>query len=567
VNVSTWILIAEIRRTIMGDEVSKPKAGPKTDDQVASVNTILDIVNLFKKSGGGTTTETQIQGGGGDATAAVQALVQSILGGNKGVAAVAQGQKTAGLYGSTVNQMLQQKLIAEAAGQGAQLQLQNNPRTGTRSTTAPSKGAAVSPVQGLLAVAANNAVNSKAGKKVIDAAGDKIGTWADSLFSSGAADTATGSFGESGIPWAADTVGASPSWTDSVMSSGGQDFGFSSFGETLGSYATDVATTAVTDTVASSAADYAADDAWSAFSGMSGYAKGGRVPMKGNVGYARIGVDKSGVAPAVEYVLGPESSGGDAKRSGAYAPFSLSDAQMLGKFASTVTNTLGKGLISAAVPAAAPYIGPAMSLLGVGKATTDFVTNASMNAHLDNLRSAVELDDGSRQRAIDDLAVLGLDATGSYPGGNAPASYTNAGQNLVGPASKGNAIDLESMISIDNSGANDNEMSVSPGNALGDAVSVTQNPDGSYTMSGGGGPGGQSAEANAESQAASDSFSDMGWAAGGRVKGDKKLGVDDVNAKLDGGEVVIKAKSVQMIDRLFGPEFLNELNNMHKGGV
>jgi hypothetical protein len=80
-------------------------------------------------SGGTTTTTTARSVPPG----AVDAVVRSILEGSQGLAAIAGGQRTAGLYNSSTNMMLSNDLIARAAGEGAKL----NDSTTTTAVTSP----------------------------------------------------------------------------------------------------------------------------------------------------------------------------------------------------------------------------------------------------------------------------------------------------------------------------------------------------------------------------------------------------------------------------------------------
>ena len=76
---------------------------------------------------------------------AVNALVRSILEGTNGLAAVSQGQRTAGLYNSSTNQLLANDLITRTAGQAAALNrsstvANNTVQADTRGTTQASVG-------------------------------------------------------------------------------------------------------------------------------------------------------------------------------------------------------------------------------------------------------------------------------------------------------------------------------------------------------------------------------------------------------------------------------------------
>lgn len=120
---------------------------------------VANLANLFlgsttNQNTGGTTTSsggTTTQTDSGTTTTvtssesvspdAVNALVKSILEGANGLAAVAGGQKNAGLYNSSTNQMLTNDLISRAAAEGAKL---NKTNTQT-STTGPRTQTTVTP--------------------------------------------------------------------------------------------------------------------------------------------------------------------------------------------------------------------------------------------------------------------------------------------------------------------------------------------------------------------------------------------------------------------------------------
>jgi len=77
------------------------------------------LLNIFKGTPGSTTTQTN-----NVSLATQQALLQQDLigsGSAQGLAAIAQGQKTAGMYNSTVNEMLTNQLLAKSASDVAAL--------------------------------------------------------------------------------------------------------------------------------------------------------------------------------------------------------------------------------------------------------------------------------------------------------------------------------------------------------------------------------------------------------------------------------------------------------------
>lgn len=80
-------------------------------------------------SGGTNTTTTSTS----TSQAAVDATVKAILEGTNGLASVSSGQRTAGLYGSSTNQLLTNDLVTRAAAEGAKL----NSTTTQTAVTAP----------------------------------------------------------------------------------------------------------------------------------------------------------------------------------------------------------------------------------------------------------------------------------------------------------------------------------------------------------------------------------------------------------------------------------------------
>jgi hypothetical protein len=135
---------------------------------------ISNILNIFKGSGTTTQTDTSSEVVSNDKA---KAIIQNILEGTSGLAAVSSGQKQAGLYGSTVNTQLTNDLLARAAAQTSALSSQKT-NTSTRQT-----GPQLDPIKTLLGLAAGQVVTPivKAGSKKLGL--DKFGnTIADSIF-------------------------------------------------------------------------------------------------------------------------------------------------------------------------------------------------------------------------------------------------------------------------------------------------------------------------------------------------------------------------------------------------
>lgn len=90
---------------------------PQNTNQTGS-QTIQDNRSSTSTQTGGTTTTTTSTN---TDPKAVQAVVDSILQGTNGLAAVSSGQRSAGLYGSSTNQLLTNDLIARTAAEAAKL--------------------------------------------------------------------------------------------------------------------------------------------------------------------------------------------------------------------------------------------------------------------------------------------------------------------------------------------------------------------------------------------------------------------------------------------------------------
>ena len=151
------------------------------EDPLAQVSSVLELIH--GKPGTTSTSKSNISGQG------ISAILQQILESNQGLASVASGQKTAGLYNSTVNQQMINDLMVRSSGELAKQQ------AGTTTTT---KGNA--PVQKgdvlttLLTLGAKTllgpTVKGIAKKTGVDTYGDKL---AEALgFGTGGGSTAGG---------------------------------------------------------------------------------------------------------------------------------------------------------------------------------------------------------------------------------------------------------------------------------------------------------------------------------------------------------------------------------------
>lgn len=91
-------------------------------DPFASLTGFSNLLGLFKN---GTTTTQQSNTSTSTpniSAAGMQQMIEDILGGTQGLASVATGQKTAGLYGSSTNQLLTNDLLTRTAGELAKYQ-------------------------------------------------------------------------------------------------------------------------------------------------------------------------------------------------------------------------------------------------------------------------------------------------------------------------------------------------------------------------------------------------------------------------------------------------------------
>lgn len=110
----------------------------------SGLENIMDLIGLISPKGGSTTTGTNTQTESNNVSPeAVQALIDSILGGTQGLAAVSQGQRGAGLYNSSTNQQLTNDLLARTAAEASKLNSTKTVTNQINQTTTPT--AQVSP--------------------------------------------------------------------------------------------------------------------------------------------------------------------------------------------------------------------------------------------------------------------------------------------------------------------------------------------------------------------------------------------------------------------------------------
>ena len=547
-------------------------ATPSTNATQNSLGTLSqwsDLYKLFSGSSGATTTRTQQTGLSAEAT---QAMVQSILESSQGLANVSAGQKKSGLYSSSTNQMLTNKLVSDTASKVA---LASAPTTVTETTS----GGGVN--KGLLGgfMAAQMLGNDTLG---ITSTAKKAGqSLMETLFGAGA-DTPTDAgmlasdFASSTMP---DLGTMAADWAK--QGSGAVDY--------------------VTEAAAGVGTDFAT---W--LGGQLGFANGGRVPTKkawadgGRVaglrsattgglptitGLSQYSLANQDTASDPASLLGGDSesgadlggtSGNYATADVMYGPSAYATAYMSEysplstSQAASLTSTVGKAGAGMLTSYAAPgLLGPIASelasvlgtnpsavystLMGRAQSTVrGLVDSPEMNTMLGN-----DLRRGMEDRDLDPLVTNVFNTYDPTTG----AVAQSVSQNTARSMDMDPQIMAEFMEGDASAPGESNELgpgeSFGPGGETVDATTsgdeYSTSPDGD--TSGWGGFGDETST----------------WAKGGRVKGDKVVGNDDVPVKLgpkagggvgklDGGEMVLKTLSVQKIDKVLGPKFLEDLN-------
>lgn len=148
---------------------------------VEAVNALVNLIapkSSSTSSSGSTTTKSNISSEG------MNALIQQILGGTQGLGAVAGGQKSAGMYNSTTNQMLLNDLVTRTSGELAKQQAgTTTTQTQTQRTKTPSPLGQLGSVLPLL-LAGNTLAKTGVGKKVVGGASSMIGADANAIFES-----------------------------------------------------------------------------------------------------------------------------------------------------------------------------------------------------------------------------------------------------------------------------------------------------------------------------------------------------------------------------------------------
>lgn len=195
---------------------------------IAKDDSLTQITNLLGMLTGKTQTSTTSSNVSAEG---VNALIQQILGGTQGLAAVSSGQKSAGLYNSSVNQQLVNDLITRTSGEVAK-------QAAGSTTVTKTAGALQNPTGNLLSTAMllKSVAGSKLGKQLIQKVTDGatgVLTGTTPAASATAADVAGGldpAFGSSTIYDA--IVGKSSA--EALGSLGAELFGEAGLAGTLG---------------------------------------------------------------------------------------------------------------------------------------------------------------------------------------------------------------------------------------------------------------------------------------------------------------------------------------------
>lgn len=218
----------------MAGTVVEEKA-KKTSNPVTSIAEMLasagDISQLFngKTSSQTTSTSGSTRTSGLDVSPqGVQALIDQILQGTNGLAAVSSGQKGAGLYDSTVNQQLTNDLTSRTAGEVAKATAKTVETT-TPSTTTVNTVVPPSLDLGSTLLTAGAGV---LGKKVLDKAGGTIEDVLGNIFSGGATAPAASSLvnGVQGLLGSSSGLGFIDNAASGIFDSGVGNLASSSFG-------------------------------------------------------------------------------------------------------------------------------------------------------------------------------------------------------------------------------------------------------------------------------------------------------------------------------------------------
>jgi hypothetical protein len=245
------------------------------DNISALLSSVGNLANLFTSS-----KQKQVSSGrtvtqGLDISQeGVDAMIRDILESNQGLAATSSGQKTAGLYNSTVNNQLVNDLVSRASGEVAKATAKQTTTTTpeTVTTTTPARVNAGNAALGLGATVIGN--------KVLKSSGilDKISGGIDAIFGGGSAAVEAAS--------SAATVPSLGSLGDALGVSFGDIAGVSDFADTGSSFLDGLGGSGLTDLtggfpVFSIGSDLVGGDVGGAAATALGYAVGG--PIGGTI--------------------------------------------------------------------------------------------------------------------------------------------------------------------------------------------------------------------------------------------------------------------------------------------
>ena len=540
-----------------------------TQNDLGQLGQWQEIYNLFKGSKPTTatrTTQTQLSP---DAT---QAMLQQILESQQGLANVAAGQKGRGLYNSSTNQMLTNKLLSDTA---AKVSLAGAPTV----VTDVQSGGGGGIDKGMLAgYAGLKLLTSDTGKKATKSVVDYL-------------------FGDSGAGQAAAPVATSVGSMLGTISGGGLTGG-----------AADSTSGAVGSAIGSVIDWIGGATGWWADGGRvpvkRAWANGGRVAGLHNANTGKLPTITSlgrysssvldDIPSAAELLSGTMES--ESVQAAAGTPRGAWDTP--GAWATNVvqditglTSNQAASLVSGAGKAGAGMLGTALAGALAGPAIAANIANpnlaqAVMGTVSNQAKSAMQgLVDSPEMMSMKSNEAkrsdLGLDVLGSW------WSVTDPDQVVM---SQARAMEVDPQVMAEERSREE---------ALAALAALQRGEDPSSTddtnIGSGAGYGEDTRAGGVGLDESGDTPSDLGdlssgdsygpegggnfgssdpdgsWAKGGRVKGDKNYGHDDVpirmSAKagggigfLDGGEHVLKATTVKKLDGALGRKFLDELN-------
>lgn len=567
-----------------------------TQNDLTQIGELQQLYNLL--SGGSSkasTVSTTKSSNVSQATA--NQYIENMLSGTSGLASIATGAKTSGLYGSSTQSLLTNKLLTDTAAKAAAL---NSSETTTTVTTPASTGNS-SRNTALAFMAGKQLLGTEVGKKAVDKATD----WVSSLF----ADTPTTSVPDllSGT-----VTTAVPDIADYAAS----------VATPAADYVSQAAATAGSSIVdfIGGATGWWADGGRVP---KKGWADGGRVAglrssgsllptisKLGQYSYASQQSANAGSSTAAGAAVPTDllASSDSTSIDGTQGTFTDPSLTNFGHFAtSLISDMTGKSPEDAAALAASVSRGglsTALSLApGLGTLGALAGANLGPNTALAGAIAGKTADKGVMNQLFDMLGITAQDFTNDYWTGQVAKSNEGRSKNDLDTwetarSKAANEVDPNVLAEQDKGldqaildakaqyAQNAEQGSFDPtygggydtqGNWIGDQISsMIDSWNSSTDTTATDGPSGDSwgpGDAGAsDAPGGGNASGDSDYNEGGRVRGDNNKGVDDVPVKLgpkagggtgmlDGGEVVIKAKSVDLLDQVLGKGFLDELNN------